>query len=165
MNKIIKFKRSISNFGQKASLSNDPGNDIKINDGIVNTVKKILIMCIIPTCLESAPHSSAPKTISRSPPGEAIKNASGFSIFLILCSTRNVKKNAKGIYRASNNSVKNHVSTLSRIDESKDPPNQTPSTPMNGFLNLGGIKTFTLNKAKIATKKAGPKTHGRGNSK
>ena len=28
-----------------------------------------------------------------------------------------------------------------------------------------GSKTFTLNKAKIATKKAGPKTHGRGKSK
>jgi len=54
---------------------------------------------------------------------------------------------------------------LSKIDESKDPPNQTPSMPIKGFLNLGGIKTFTLNKAKIATKKAGPKTHGRGNSK
>ena len=84
MNKIIKFKRSISIIGQIASLLNDPGNDIKISDGIVNTVKKILIMCIIPTCLESAPHSSAPKTISRSPPGEAIKKDSGFSIFLIL---------------------------------------------------------------------------------
>ena len=164
-NKIIKLIRSKSIIGQIASLLNDPGNDIKINDGIVNTVKKILIICIIPTCLESAPHSSAPKTISRSPPGEAIKNASGFSIFLILCSTRNVKKNAKGIYKANNNSVKNHVSTLSRIDESKDPPNQTPSTPMNGFLNFGGIKTLTLNKAKIATKKAGPKTHGRGSNK
>ena len=54
---------------------------------------------------------------------------------------------------------------MSKIDESKDPPNQTPSIPINGFLNLGGIKTFTLNKAKIATKKAGPKTHGRGKSK
>ena len=81
-NKIIKLIRSKSIIGQMASLLNDPGNDIKINDGIVNTVKKILIICIIPTCLESAPHSSAPKTISRSPPGEAIKNASGFSIFL-----------------------------------------------------------------------------------
>ena len=52
-----------------------------------------------------------------------------------------------------------------KIDESKDPPNQTPSMPIKGFLNLGGIKTFTLNKAKIETKKAGPNTHGRGNSK
>jgi len=54
---------------------------------------------------------------------------------------------------------------LSKIDESKDPPNQTPSIPMNGFLNFGGIKTLTLNKAKIATKNAGPKTHGRGSNK
>ena len=164
-NKMIKLIRSRSIIGQIASLLNDPGNDIRINDGIVNTVKKILIICIIPTCLESAPHSSAPKTISRSPPGEAIKNASGFSIFLILWSTRNVKKNAKGIYIANNNNVRNHVSKLSRIDESKDPPNQTPRIPIKGFLNLGGIKTFTLNKAKIATKKEGPKTHGRGNNK
>ena len=61
--------------------------------------------------------------------------------------------------------MRNHVSKLFKIDELKDPPNQTPSIPIKGFLNLGGIKTFTLNKAKIATKKAGPKTHGRGNSK
>ena len=39
------------------------------------------------------------------------------------------------------------------------------STPINGFLNFGGIKTLTLNKAKIATKNAGPKTHGRGSNK
>ena len=61
--------------------------------------------------------------------------------------------------------MKNHVSTLSRIEESKDPHNQTPRTPINGFLNFGGIKTLTLNKAKIATKNAGPKTHGRGSNK
>ena len=30
---------------------------------------------------------------------------------------------------------------------------------------MDGIKTFTLNKAKIATKKADPKTHGSGNNK
>ena len=67
--------------------------------------------------------------------------------------------------RDSNNRVKNHVSTLSRIEESKDPPNQTPRIPINGFLNFVGIKTLTLNKAKIATKNAGPKTHGRGSNK
>ena len=51
---------------------------------MVNTVIKILIICISPTFFEFAPHSSAPNAISNKPPGEEIKKASTFGTFKIL---------------------------------------------------------------------------------
>ena len=86
--RIIKIiKQSVKDpviLGYKDSLSKEPGNIIKIIVGIVNTVKKIRIICTNPTNLEFAPHSSAPRTISSNPPGDEIKNASTFPSFLIL---------------------------------------------------------------------------------
>ena len=49
-------------------------------------------------------------------------------------------------------------------DEENDWPNQIPIIPIKGFLNFCGIFTSAPHKAKIAIKKAGPKTHGNGNN-
>ncbi len=76
------IKQSIKDpviLGHKGSLSKEPGNIIKIIVGIVNTVKKIRIICTNPTSLELAPHSSAPRTISSNPPGDEIKKCFYFS--------------------------------------------------------------------------------------
>ena len=49
-------------------------------------------------------------------------------------------------------------------DEENDWPNQIPIIPIKGFLSFWGMLTSTLKRAKTATKKAGPKTHGNGNN-
>ena len=50
-------------------------------------------------------------------------------------------------------------------DEENDLPNQIPITPIKEFLKFCGILTSVPNNANTATKKAGHKTHGKGNNK
>ena len=58
----------------------------------------------------------------------------------------------------------NQLCNSINTDEENDWPNQIPIIPIKGFLNFCGIFTSAPHKAKIAIKKAGPKTHGNGNN-
>ena len=52
-----------------------------------------------------------------------------------------------------------------KTDEEKDFPSHIPIIPIKGFLRFWGIFTSTPIRANTATKKAGPKTQGKGNNK
>ena len=58
----------------------------------------------------------------------------------------------------------NQLCNSINTDEENDWPNQIPIIPIKGFLIFCGIFTSAPHKAKIAIKKAGPKTHGNGNN-
>ena len=58
----------------------------------------------------------------------------------------------------------NQLCNSINTDEENDWPNQIPIIPIKGFLIFCGIFTSVPHNAKIAIKKAGPKTHGKGNN-